>query len=407
MKLRALLILVVPMAGLWWPAAAVTREALVCPVRADWEEGSEDCPCEPGWKPTEERLAEILAAHERWREQGGLYDPSVPGEAVLCGADLKEAQLERADLGGANLEGADLRYARLGGADLGGANLSGADLRAAKLTNAKLYLADLEGADLGGADLDGALLNSALVTEASLAFVSLRGTTYAPASPPPQAYLEGIEGLATVTFPPGRQSGLVQVRDLLQKTGLRDLERQATFAIEHTKAEHARRLGTILERAGGWLQLVFFEWTTGWGLYPGRALVLLLGLMVLTGFVYMIPIAMVPYRFARTSGVYRIRPAGRLEPGPGGAQLAQEAGAERLSAGFPAALAWGLYFSMQSAFHIGWRDLNVGTWISRIQPGEFALRGAGWVRVVSGAQSLISVYLVAMWVLTYFGRPFQ
>jgi hypothetical protein len=29
------------------------------------------------------------------------------------------------------------------------------------------------------------------------------------------------------------------------------------------------------------------------------------------------------------------------------------------------------------------------------------------VRVVSGAQSLISVYLVAMWVLTYFGRPFQ
>jgi len=27
--------------------------------------------------------------------------------------------------------------------------------------------------------------------------------------------------------------------------------------------------------------------------------------------------------------------------------------------------------------------------------------------MVSGFQSLISVYLVAMWVLTYFGRPFQ
>ena len=71
------------------------------------------------------------------------------------------------------------------------------------------------------------------------------------------------------------------------------------------------------------------------------------------------------------------------------------------------ALLWGLYFSMLSAFHIGWRDLNVGTWITRIQPTEFALRGRGWVRIASGLQSLMSVYLVAMWVLTYFGRPFQ
>ena len=75
--------------------------------------------------------------------------------------------------------------------------------------------------------------------------------------------------------------------------------------------------------------------------------------------------------------------------------------------GLLAAIGWGFYFSMLSPFHIGWRDLSVGTWISRVQPTEFALRGRGWVRVVSGAQSLISVYLVAMWVLTYFGRPFQ
>jgi len=31
----------------------------------------------------------------------------------------------------------------------------------------------------------------------------------------------------------------------------------------------------------------------------------------------------------------------------------------------------------------------------------------GWVRVVSGVQSLISVYLLARAVLTYFGRPFE
>jgi len=81
---------------------------------------------------------------------------------------------------------------------------------------------------------------------------------------------------------------------------------------------------------------------------------------------------------------------------------------ERLSGlPFPKALLYGLYFSLLSAFHFGWRDLNVGNWISKIQPREYVLRASGWVRAVSGVQSLLSVYLVALWALTYFGRPFE
>jgi hypothetical protein len=66
-----------------------------------------------------------------------------------------------------------------------------------------------------------------------------------------------------------------------------------------------------------------------------------------------------------------------------------------------------LYFSMLSAFSIGWRELNVGNWITRLQRREYFLRSTGWVRTVSGIQSLSSVYLLALWVLTYFGRPFE
>ena len=65
------------------------------------------------------------------------------------------------------------------------------------------------------------------------------------------------------------------------------------------------------------------------------------------------------------------------------------------------------YFSLLSAFQIGWRELNVGNWISRVQPREYTLRATGWVRTVSGLQSLLSVYLLALWVLTYFGDPFD
>ena len=80
---------------------------------------------------------------------------------------------------------------------------------------------------------------------------------------------------------------------------------------------------------------------------------------------------------------------------------------ERIKARNPfSVVGWALYFSLLSAFHIGWRDLNVGSWLARISPREFTLRATGWVRVVSGVQSLLSVYLIALWVLTYFGRPF-
>jgi hypothetical protein len=66
-----------------------------------------------------------------------------------------------------------------------------------------------------------------------------------------------------------------------------------------------------------------------------------------------------------------------------------------------------LYFSLISATRIGWRELNVGNWITRIQPREYTLRATGWVRVVSGLQSLASVYLIALAILSYFGTPFE
>ena len=71
--------------------------------------------------------------------------PSAPG-ADLCSADLDGANLR-----GADLDGADLCHANLFGADLRGANLRGANL-----CHANLFGADLRSANLRGANLDGA-----------------------------------------------------------------------------------------------------------------------------------------------------------------------------------------------------------------------------------------------------------
>ncbi len=66
-----------------------------------------------------------------------------------------------------------------------------------------------------------------------------------------------------------------------------------------------------------------------------------------------------------------------------------------------------LWFSLLSATQIGYDALNFGAWFSRMQPREYTLRAIGWVRVVSGVQSMVSVYLVALWILTLLRETFR
>jgi hypothetical protein len=71
------------------------------------------------------------------------------------------------------------------------------------------------------------------------------------------------------------------------------------------------------------------------------------------------------------------------------------------------ALPTAVYFSLISAVNIGFEQFTPGDWIRRLQRREYTLEAVGWVRVVAGAQALISVFLLAMWALTQFGQPFE
>ena len=145
-----------------------------------------------------------------------------------------------------------------------------------------------------------------------------------------------------------------------------------------------------------------FDLTTAYGLRPGRALLVLLGAIGGFALVYAFALA------RDTGGIYRVRPEKRLGREFGVVKLVGQAEVEPLLPwGFWAALGPALQFSLLSAFHIGFREFSVGTWLARLQGSQYALEGLGWVRTLSGFQSLLSVYLLAMWALTYFGRPFQ
>jgi uncharacterized protein YjbI with pentapeptide repeats len=92
-------------------------------------------------------LIESVEDWNAWRDDNPSIVPALWGadleEADLRGADLKRSDLEEAVLSGADLSTSDLRGAKLRGADLRGANLEGADLMETNLKRA-----DLEGVDL-------------------------------------------------------------------------------------------------------------------------------------------------------------------------------------------------------------------------------------------------------------------
>ncbi len=343
-------------------------------------------------------------------EGAHLYDAHLNNadlsNAHLYYAHLNSAHLDSADLTGAHLDGADLYNAHLDSADLTGAHLDGADLHGADLHGADLGGAHLTNADLGGVDLGGAHLYDAHLVGADLSSANVADTDFDfdPDSPPkavPGIYTARNLQLVKFSIQP---AGLVKLRGEFKDLGLRTQESQLTYAIRRSELSHKDPHGHYVhswsERT---MSTVFFDWTCQYGMSPGRPLLIAAALVVMLSMVYI---------FAQVNpgpngGIWAIWDEHRIKQDDGSSKPQQ------LTEGFPSRhsriniFLLALYFSLLSATRIGWRELNVGTWITRIQPRQYSLQATGWVRVVSGIQSLISVYLVALAILTYFGTPFE
>lgn len=229
---------------------------------------------------------------------------------------------------------------------------------------------------------------------------------------------------------------LVELRTGFRDAGMLDQEREITFAIEHTKRLllEVQALGSegqivdwgsFLEARG---KYYLFELPSDWGMSPFKPIELLFRLAILFSIPYGLVILATQKEEAIACGrgaIWAVRP----EPGARDPREANSPQWELVDSSFylsrvhrnlavsrswlkyPAmivsALLAAAYFSIISSFHFGWRDLSLGTWLSRIQPRDYTLRATGRVKFVSGVQSIVSLYLLALWMLTYFGRPFD
>ena len=440
MEIR-LIVFAVLISQLLAPVGAFGTPARLPGPRAAWSIPSCNGKYKGGLKPSPDELADILKKNEEeTKTLGRWWWLDNPSRTNLCEADLGGANLIRANLSGvdlsgvnfmgahltgANLSGSNLSHAQLPGVDLSAANLSIANLTGANLSNANLTGAHLVGANLSGvgftrANLAGAQLGLAKLKGAGLSFAHLEGAVFdvLPDSLPDPIGLSFAEGLESVKFS-WSPVGLVKLRNQFRDLGLRTQERQLTCAIRRSELRRTRwvfsglfdppRSVPLHGRVEQWMNYVFFDLTCQYGTSAERPLISVGVLFILFSMIYVFA-QMFP---GQRGGIWVVWEENRIARTEGGDVP------QRLTEGFPSSRPQGrlrrflniaslaAYFSLLSALRTGWSWLNFSSWITRMQPREYSLHATGWVRLFSGLQSLISVYLVALAILTYFGMPFE
>jgi hypothetical protein len=181
--------------------------------------------------------------------------------------------------------------------------------------------------------------------------------------------------------------------------------------LKHSENERLLALGG--SKTQYYFNKFFFDLTCQWGMNYGRPLKILFWFWLACSLLYYLFI-----RLSRHSGLYviprklkadekaRLRNIQKIKPrsisGAGKSRFIQSRLQQERRL-----LSAAMLFSLMSALNIGFRELNFGNWLRLATKREYDIKAVGWTRTLSAFQSLISVYLIALSVLTYFGRPFE
>ncbi|MEK7991215.1 MAG: pentapeptide repeat-containing protein [Thiotrichaceae bacterium] len=340
----------------------------------------------------------------------------------LCGADLSELDLSKYDLSvanfaHANLESTSFKYSNLIKTNFNNANLSKADF----------FIANLSDATLVNANLVGAHLFKTLLSNTVFYNANLSETIFFPspsALPDPLGLVPTLNNreelfknvryydVGLATFSPI----LTLLRKEYHARGMRDAERIITYLIQIKLEESGWRKGG-LKRVASVLSWLFFNVTTEYGANPQKALYIFLMSILLFTIFYWIAL-----RIDSKHNQFQI--VWESKPQTSNAQRGVFKGTkdliyqplyfQRNQCGFIKFLRLELkilriafYFSLITSLQISWSEYNVAEWIRKVQSRDFTLQiQRGWIRSVSGFQSIMNLYLLTIWILTQFSRPF-
>jgi uncharacterized protein YjbI with pentapeptide repeats len=327
------------------------------------------------------------------------------------------ANLAHADLLNADLSGAHLEAANLDSSNLRGALLRGAFLTIANLSHANMTDASLNGASAENAVFESARLSNTDLTDANLAGVRFCETVFEPkALPTAVRGLASAAGLDLVTYD-SNPDALVQLRKQFKDGGFEEQERKITYAIKRRQADMFRNkcsVSDVTNCISYAFNRVLFDLTCQYGMSPIRPLVLCFFLWLCCSFLYFdfIHETRQPslYRLFYESPELKADPSAHQTVEPiRPSEIREKAQLHRIRAFLIQELSLlgaAMFFSLMSAFNIGFREIDFGRWLRLLTRKEFDIKATGWARVTAGWQALISVLLIALFLLTSFGRPF-
>jgi uncharacterized protein YjbI with pentapeptide repeats len=357
--------------------------------------------------------APVLSAHAQEQKPCDWHNESWVGSRKQFKEGQLEAKLEeqkkwfaagqdphtRTDFSQINLRDYDLSKK-----NLVGANLFGSFLMSANLENAHLNDSDLQCSVLTGADMTGAVLARARV----------RGANFEPSVNPDLRGMAQVKDLELLSYDDSSDA-LVQLANDFRKGGYDEQARKVTFAKRRRDTQRlweGCKLQTLFHNCiEALFNGVFFDLTCAYGMRPGRTLLCVAGIWLICSFVYPLFMAC-----PGPTGLYLVRSKTFKGTAPERWLIIRprqvwKIGLRNRFFYVPRpelrVLRAAACFSLLSAFNVGFREFNIGQWLRLLMRREYNIKAVGPARTVAGVQSLISVYLVAIWLLTSFGHPFD
>jgi hypothetical protein len=308
-----------------------------------------------------------------------------------------------------------------GSAQLGGAIFHGSDLTDSVFVDADLEQASFDRWNLSGPStiLRGVTFSGVDLTGASFDHADMAGVHFEPDKLPAAKDIAQAINLDQMTYNDD-PSALASLRQLFRDGGFSFQDSQINYAL------HVRQQQLLAEHCTLWTKSVhgsyrsctdylgskLIDWTCQYGMNLWRPVAL--GLWAWVGFTLLFFSFM---HHPGPSGLYlAVAPGLTLEP-----EAIRSAPQVRSTIAWEAlkrkeVLVWlreelrllgiAAFFSLVNGFNIGFKDADVGRWIRLLPAREFEFRAVGWSRTFAGVQALLTLYLLAIWVLCLFGHPF-
>jgi hypothetical protein len=241
-------------------------------------------------------------------------------------------------------------------------------------------------ANLSNADMTGVRL-----TEASLSHADLSNTIleFVPAAGPYIFSMSLAKNLEKLKFL-RNEGSLIELRNALSVAGLLKQASDVGYAIRATRVDQALKGGKWLVPFG---YRAVFGWGCKYGAAPWRPIrIFLLGIPIFACF----------YGYFlspewKRGGIFVISTNEHHEKG-------KRIRNRLVCQNFRKKLLWGVWFSFMTAFGVGDSQRRIGGWISNLTPSESQLAAAGIPKFFVGIQSLLSMGLLTLWLLSLFSK---